>query len=196
MTIFDLVFLLAVLASLVTLVVAFVLAIRGRLSRALKLLRAYAICALAYLTFSFAISFFKPQRVLQVGSSWCFDDWCLAVTNVVRTQGAAENSYRVDLRIFSQAGRIAQRANGAWIYLIDDRGRRYSPDPDTSAVPLNVLLQPQESVATSRTFHVPNDARNLGLITGHGGPYCGAMGLLVMGDGGCLFHKPTMVRIE
>ncbi len=68
----------------------------------------------------------------------------LAVTveKVSRTPGRLDTSYRVELRIFSWAGRVAQRANGAWIYLIDDRGRRYSPDPGLSAVPLDVLRCP------------------------------------------------------
>jgi hypothetical protein len=36
----------------------------------------------------------------------------------------------------------------------------------------------------------------LGLITGHGGAYCGAMSVLVIGEGGCWFHKPAMIRIQ
>jgi hypothetical protein len=35
--------------------------------------------------------------------------------------------YRIALSLRSQARRKAQRANGAWIYLIDDNGTRYLP---------------------------------------------------------------------
>lgn len=143
-----------------------------------------------------AVAFLKPQRVIRTGDPWCFDDWCLTVENVSRTPGQLEISYRVGLRIFSRARRVAQRANGAWVYLIDGRGRRYSPDPDPSAVPLDVLLQPQESVTTSRIFRVPDNVHELGLITGHGGPYCGPGALLIIGESGCLFRKPTMIRIQ
>jgi hypothetical protein len=107
-----------------------------------------------------------------------------------------DTTYQVGLRIFSRAGRVAQRANGAWIYLIDSDGRRFSPDPDPSTVPLDTELQPKESLQTTRTFHVPADARQLGLITGHGGAYCGLMSFLVMGDSGCVFHKPSIVQID
>ena len=77
--------------------------------------------------------------------------------------------------LFALAGRVVQRASGAWIYLIDGQGRSYSPESDPSAVPLDVLLQPHESVTTSRIFHVPADVHGLGLLTGHSGSYCGPM---------------------
>jgi len=196
MSVFDLLFLFALVASVVTLAVAAVSAIRGRRPRALRILRVYGACAAVYLLAGIAVSFLKPQRVVPVGEPWCFDDWCLTAEKVSRTPAAAGISYQVGLRISSRARRVAQRARGAWIYLIDDRGNLYSPDPDPSAVPLDVLLQPGESVTTSRVFEVPSDVRGLGLITGHGGPYCGPMDILVIGSGGCLFRKPAMIRIE
>src|SRR5262249_23046755 len=61
---------------------------------------------------------------------------------------------RVDLRISSRARRVTQRANGAWLFLFDASGHRYAPQPDPSAVPLDV--RPGR---------------------------------------GCLFHKPTMIRL-
>lgn len=196
MSLVDLLLLLAILATIVTLARAADLAFRGRLAGAFKILRIYAIGAVAYLASGIAVSYFQPQQVLRPGEPWCFDDWCLTVNNVSRVAGPADVSYRVEFTILSRAGRISQRANGAWIYLIDDHGRRYNPDPDPSAVPLNVLLQPNESVQTSRVFHVPNNVRGLGVITGHGGSYCGPMAFAIVGQSGCLFGKPTMVRIQ
>ena len=196
MTVFDLLFILASLISVVTMAVAAVFAFRGRLPRALKILRLYCICAAGYFAVAVAIAFLKPQRVMSIGDPWCFDDWCLTVEKVDRTAGLSQASYNVELRIFSRARRVTQGANGAWIYLIDDRGRRYSPDPAPSAVPLDALLRPLESATTLRIFQVPPDAHELGLITGHGGPYCGPMDMLIIGSGGCLFRKPTMIRIQ
>lgn len=196
LTIFDLLFLLAALASVVTLAVAATFAVRGPRRRALKIIRVYGVCVLAYLTVGVATAFLKPQRVMPTRDPWCFDDWCLAVEQVSQTPSQQGTSYRVELRIISRAGRVAQRARGAWIYLIDDQGRLYSPDPDPSAVPLDILLQPHESVTTSRTFRVSADVHGLGLLTGHGGPYCGPMAFLVIGESGCLFKKPTMIRIQ
>jgi hypothetical protein len=196
MSIFDLLFIVAFLTSVATLATAAVMAIRGRREQALKTFGIYPICAAGYLATGVAVALLKPQRVLHAGDPWCFDDWCLTVEGVVRTPEASQVSYNVQLRISSRAGRVAQRAAGAWVYLIDSQGHRYSPDQDPSSVPLDVLLQPQESVTTSRIFRVPSGVHDLGLITGHGGPYCGPMDILIIGEGGCLFGKPTMITIS
>jgi len=196
MTIFDLLFLLAILVSVVTLVAATVMAVRGSHRRALKIFLGYGIGVLCYLAAGTATAFLKPQRVIPRGDPWCFDDWCLTVQDVSQTLGQRGISYRVELRIFSRARRVAQRASGAWIYLIDDEGRLYTPDPNPSAVPLDVQLQPDESVTTSRSFLVPATVHRLGLVTGHGGSYCGWGAFLIIGESGCLFKKPTMIRIQ
>jgi hypothetical protein len=195
MTIFELLFIVALLASVATLLTAAVYALRGRRAQALRILRSLGMCAVAYFVSGIAVSLFSPQHVMRVGDPWCFDDWRLSVEKVNRTPAPSLVSYDVGLRISSTAGRVSQRAKGAWIYLIDGHGRRYAPDSDPSAVPLDVLLQPGESVVTSRVFQVPADAREIGLITGHGGPYCGPM-ILIIGSAGCLFNKPTMIRLQ
>jgi hypothetical protein len=195
MTIFDLIFLLALLASAVTLALAAIAGIRGRLTQSLRILRTWGIGALVYCACALAVAFFAPQRVIAIGDPWCFDDWCLTVEGVKSAPADGAVSYRAYLRVSSEARGISQRALGAWIYLIDDAGHRYAPDSDRSAIPLDVRLGPGESVATSRTFRVPAGVTHLGLITGHGGPYCG-LGVLIIGSGGCLFNKPAMIRLQ
>ncbi len=195
MTIFDLIFLAAVLISLITLATAAVSALRGRGKKSLRILRIYGLCVVVYFLVALAVDFFRAQRVIAVGEPFCLDDWCLQVENVNHTSNGSHKSYHLDLRVFSTARRISQRAKGAWIYLIDEHGRRYSPDSDPSAIPLDVQLGPQQSLTSSCVFTVPADVQKLGLITGHGGPYCG-MGILIIGEGGCLFNKPTMIRIQ
>jgi hypothetical protein len=195
-TIFDLLFLAAALGSVVTLISVTVLALRGKGAQAVLILRNFGIFAGIYLATSVAFAAFAPQRLIRLGDPWCFDDWCISVNRVDRVLNATLVDYNIGLRIFSRAGRATQRAKGAWIYLIDDRGKRFSPVADPSGVPLDVLLQPGESVSASRVFRVPADARVLGLITGHGGgDYCGAMSILIIGSSGCLFDKPTMIRL-
>lgn len=196
MSLLELFFLLAVLVSAITIIVVVVLTFRGRRRQGLTLLGIFAICVVSYLVAGVLTSFASPQRILRLGEPWCFDDWCLSVEQVNRAPGPVGNSYLVSLRIFSRARRVAQRANGAWIYLIDDRGHLYAPDPDPSAVPLDRMLQPGESIAASRLFHVPINVHGLGLVTGHGGSYCGPMNFLLIGQGGCLFGKPAMIRIQ
>jgi hypothetical protein len=190
-TIFDLLFLASFLLSVIVLFAAAYAAIRGRVSRAFSILRVWLVCAALYLSVSVAVAYAAPQRVIAAGTPWCFDDWCLTVANAKRSDAV----YNVDLRISSRARRVNQRANGAWIYLRDENDTRYEPVPDSAAVPLDVLLQPGESVAVKRSFQIPANVRELGLVTGHGGPPCGVMSLAIIGQGGCLFHKQTMIRL-
>ena len=195
MTIFDVIFLLAMFCTFITLVAAGTLAILGRRSQALRILGIWTSCAAIYLGVGLAVSFLRPQSVRSIGEPWCFDDWCLTVQNVKLEANSTNNTYRVDLRVESRAKRIAQRANGAWIYLIDQNGQRFAPE-SSSFVPLDVLLSPGASIAATRTFLLPRSARAVGIVTGHGGPYCGVMDFLIIGNSGCLFHKPAMVRIS
>lgn len=196
MTVFDLLFLVAVLCSAVVLIAVAVLAMRGHFRRARRVLGAYAIAAGAYVVAGVIVSGIQRQHVIDLGAPWCFDDWCLTAERVTRTLEGATAVDRVDLRISSRARRVTQRASGAWLFLIDGSGHLYAPQFDSSAVPLDVRLQPGESVATTRVFRLPAATSSVGLITGHGGDYCGVMSYLVIGQSGCLFHKPTMIRIE
>jgi hypothetical protein len=58
-------------------------------------------------------------------------------------------------------------------------------------------VPPHGVARTSMEFVVPRDARNLGLVTGHGGTPCALLpSLLEIGQAGCLFHTPDMIRIQ
>ena len=189
MTILDLLFLAVFLASLIALGAAAYQAIRGRTSRAFSILLVWLVCAAVYLGTSLAVAYLAPQRVIAVGTPWCFDDWCLTVEGVRHKPGTVD----VDLRISSEAKRVTQRANGAWIYLRDEDDNHYDPAP--ADVPLDILLEPGQSIPAQRSFKVPSNVRDLGLVTGHGGPPCGLMSLIIIGNSGCLFHKQTMIRL-
>ena len=191
MTIFDLLFLAVFLLSVITLVTAAYAAVRGRVSRAFSILGVWLVCAAVYLGVSVAVAYVVPQRVIAMGAPWCFDDWCLTVENAQRT----DTNYTVNMLISSQAKRVTQRAKDAWIYVRDENDRHYEPLPDPAAVSLEVELAPGKSVAAKRSFQVPANVRELGLVTGHGGPPCGVMSLVIIGGGGCLFHKQTMIRL-
>jgi len=194
MTIFDLLLLFLLLAALITLLTAAVSALLGKGAQSLRLLRNLAICAGVYLATVALVGLTSPQRILRVGEPWCFDDWCLSVEAVNHTPAPPLVAYTVSLRLFSRARRVFQRAKGAWIYIVDRDGHRYSPVPDPSATPLDVMLGPGDSVTTSRVFRLPAGAAGLGLTTGHGGPV--NLGALAIGDESSLLHKPTYIRLE
>jgi hypothetical protein len=195
-TIFDLLFLVAALVSVLTLIWLGFLSLRRKRDAAFKILRVYGLCAVGYLLVAVTVDFLKPQRIIPIGNSYCLDDWCLTAKKVNSTRIGSDMFYRLELQVSSKAGRITQRANRAWIYLIDERGHLYSPEANFQGVPLDVALGPHETLSTERVFVVPATIQHLGLVTGHGGPYCGPMDILIIGAGGCLFRKPTVIEIQ
>lgn len=192
MSLFDLLFIAVFLATLGTLLRVAYLAIRGRGSSALVLLRRWGICAAGYLGVVVLSSVFWPRTVLQVGDQRCFDDWCIAVEDSSRQPMPSGVSYTVTLRLSSHARRVSQRENDVVIYLTDHRGRRYDPTSDGSGIPLNTQLEPRESVTATRSFELPADAREPGLIIAHEGGL--PIGWLIIGYE-TWFHKPTLVRL-
>jgi hypothetical protein len=190
--IFDLLFITSFLATVAGLLTAAWSAVRGRGARAISILRGYGIGASVYFGIVVLASLFWPRRVLNVGDPQCFDDWCIAAENVSRKPAQARISYIVTLRVSSRARRISQRENGVVVYLTDDQGRRYDPIPDESAVLLNVLLRPQESIAAARVFEVPADAHEVGLVITHEGGF--PIGWFIIGYE-TWFHKPTIIRL-
>jgi hypothetical protein len=192
MSAFDLLFIAVFLATVATLLSAAFLALRGRGAGALVLLRRWCLGAGAYLGLVVLSSVFWPRTVLEVGDRRCFDDWCIAVENASRQEAQGGVAYQVTLRLSSSALRVTQRENNVVVYLGDQRGRRYDPAPDPSAVAMNVQLAPQETVLTTRSFRVPADARELGLVIDHEGGF--PIGWFILGYE-TWFHKPTIVRL-
>jgi hypothetical protein len=193
MTIFDLLFIALFLTALGTLIVAAISAFRGRRARALRTLRALAIGAVVYVGIVYIATALSKQVVLRVGDPECSDDWCIAIERVERTSRNAVMVYNVTLRIFSRALRVAQRENVARdVYLVDAQRKRYDPILAGSEIPLNTLLQPGESVTTSRRFELPRDDRGVGLMVDRSSilPFC-----VIIGECGA-FHKGTIVLLD
>jgi hypothetical protein len=164
MMIHDLLFLAVVLVSAVTLVGVVILTMSGHGHRALRVLTAWGIGAAVYIAIAAAVSLTLPLKVFHLGDLQCEDDWCLSVESANRV---SPEIYEVTLRMISQARRVSQRNNnGLTVLLTDDRGTRYPQSSAPGEPPFNVLLQPSESVKTVRRFHIPKDAKGLGLIVG------------------------------
>lgn len=192
MTIFDLLFILLFLTSVITIAFAAFSALRGRRPRAMAILRRYAVGAAIYLGIVLIVSLAAPRQLLRLGEPLCFDDWCITVENVERGVSPSEVTYIASLHLASRARRVAQRENDLVVYLSDTFGRRYDPVADSTAIPLNVLLQPLESVTTRRTFKVPAGATVSGLVITHESKF--PIEWLIIGGGP--LRKPPMVRIE
>jgi hypothetical protein len=152
-----------------------------------------ALSVSAYLAIVIVAALPSPASAPAIGTH-CDDDWCMSVDSIAKTPTASGRlNYRLAVHIFSRANHGPRSAKGAWLYLTDERGRRFGLAPDASAVPFDVALEPHESVATSLTFNVPLDARGLQLSGGLDGI---SLASFMIGNGD-LLHQPRMqLRID
>ena len=194
MTIFDLLFIFIVLASVATLATVAALTLRGHFRQAVKLLTIYGICLMLYLGVIVVVSLASPQRVLALGENRCFDDWCIAIDEITRSDVQKVEYYTVSLRVSNRARRVSQRENGLVVYMMDEKGRRYEPVMRATATPFNVLLQPGESIVMPCIFEVSGASGQLVLIVEHEG-LTRFPGLFIIGDDSSLFHKPMIVHL-
>src|SRR5215831_6402049 len=167
MTVFEPLFLLLVLVSLITFVSAAVFAIGGRSARAGRILRRWGIAAAVYFAIVIVVSLLRTTRVYAVGEPQCFDDWCITVASVDRKPTPSATEIDVNLRLTSRARRVPMGERGTLAYLTDADGRRFDPTPDSTQPPFDTVLQPGESRMTIRRFEVPNAARDLALVYAH-----------------------------
>jgi hypothetical protein len=192
MGLFDLLFIVVFLATAATLLRAAFLAVAGHRASALALLSVLGISAGAYLSVIILASVFLPRTVMQMGDPRCFDDWCITVENATRRPVGGRIAYLVTLRLSSTARRVSQREKSVAVYLTDDGGRRYNSTPQSADLPFDIQLGPQESVTATRTFEVPPDAQNLGLVITHEGGF--PIDWFIIGYESW-FHKPALVRL-
>jgi hypothetical protein len=188
MTIFEPLFLLYFLATVATLIVAAVSAMRGNRAKAGASLRKLGICAAVYLAALVVVAATSKRKVYRVGDMQCFDDWCITVTGAART---APRTIDVALRLSSRAKRRPMGEKGTVAYVVDSQGRRYDPVPASVPVPFDTRLQPGESVTANRRFEVAPDARGLGFIYAH----VGASLSPVIGENE-FFQGPPLVRLD
>ena len=197
--IFTLLLALSVLASFVVFLVVAYRLIRGRRASGLRLLSVWVGCALFYLATSVTVALAKPARIVEQGQNWCFDDWCLAVEAVHRAPLANGTDVTVttDIRIYNDA-RSPEGAQGFWAQLRDDKDRRYAPTPGPWQEVIKSRVPAHGFARTSIEFVVPKDARLRGFLSNHGsGTPCSLLpSLLEIGQAGCLFGKPNMIRIQ
>jgi hypothetical protein len=117
------------------------------------------------------VSLFLPRRVLRSATPECFDDWCIGVAGFTRSTHGSDVAYSVDLRLSNRARRVSQRENNLSVYLTDKDAKRFDPVSDATEAPFNILLHPKESIVVHRSFILPADAKNVGLVVAHEGGF-------------------------
>lgn len=205
MTVPDLVLVLAVLATGVTLLRLVYLLVRARWNSASRAALLLGLGVLAYGGTLAVVSMLSPQQIMHPHQDRCFDDWCLAVDRVAHPPsiGAARprgKFYVVTIQISSRALRASQRALDAQVYLMDAHGHRFDAAPAAQHVlegsgaagqPLDTELPPGGSFTHTVAFDLPVRAQRVGLVVTHGL----FPDLFVIGDAQSFLHKPTIILL-
>ena len=134
----------------------------------------------------------SSERRVPLGTSLCFDDWCVAVTGVQQAPArAAEGTVTADLRVFSDAKRVSQKGSGPRVFLIDDRRRWFEATVRPGDTPLDAELGPGEAFATRVHARVPPGTRIVAVRVWEGG----WLDRLVPFDEESPFHGKTFYEV-
>ena len=191
MTIFDLLFLVTILALLLALFAAVVAMWRGHRTRAVTLLWGTAILTAVYFVALAGVSLASKPRVVPVGEAQCFDDWCITAVSAMREREPGA-PLRVVVRLSSTARGTAQGERDVHLFVVGDSGRRYDAEPEANVVPLSVTIPPQGTVTTSRLFRLPAAVHAPLLGVAHDAfPHC-----CIIGDPESLWHKRVVMALQ
>jgi hypothetical protein len=192
-TLFDLLFILLVLATAASLAIAAGAAVTGRRGVARRILMRLAGAAAIYMAVVYAVALASSARVLALGEDECSDDWCMAVTDVREVPASAQSTYDVTFRLSSRARRVSQRERGVLVYMRDAGGRRYAGEAGPADAPFDVRLGPSETVTTHRRFFLPQGTTARDIVLSRAGipfPAC-----CIIGEANGLLH-PTAVPLR
>jgi len=197
MSLFDLVFIVSFLFTLVMAVRIAIAAIGRRwpaVSRASRVLGVF-VALYAVVLLSAAVA--RPRRVYAPGERRCYDDWCVAAIGV-RTSanacgpGNGQRDWIATVEVSSVARRVRQRALDAGTEIEDEQGRRYQPcAPSGDGKSMSDALNPGESFRVSLPFRLPATATPAGLVMHHGE----FPGDVIIGDDHSLFRMPALHRV-
>jgi hypothetical protein len=210
MTIFDLVFLLAVVGCLLAFVALGYLLLRRRWRSARQVALALGSFLLLYTGVLLSVSLLSQEHTLAMHQDRCFDDWCLSVERVVQQPSvgapplivAARSEFTlVTVRVSSRAKAISQRASDAHVSLLDGSHQRYDPSPKGQQAldaiggggqPLSSELAPFGSFIRTVVFDLPKGSSHLALVVTHGL----FPDLLVIGSEQSFLHQPTIIELQ
>lgn len=192
MTVFDLIFVITFLATLVLLAATVFAVIRRRWSLASK--RGTLLTALVLLHFGvlISVSVITPRHVLKPGEFLWSDDWGISGISAKPIHQGNMITYELTLRIASRARRSLQRERGVKLYVLDQAGNRYEVAGAADDSPIETQLKPQTSLDLKRTVTLPATAGDPLLIISRGVPFPGSV---IIADQDSFLHKKPGFRI-
>lgn len=157
--------------------------------------RACAAIAGSYVGAVVLISLLTPQKIVAVGDSYCWDLWCAGIQRVTTTQSGPDKLYTAQLRIFADSRNAhsfsAEQAK-RFVYIIDDKGRRYSMLPEFSLVGADATVQPGKSLTSSIVFRASASPGRFYLTADIPAPFWVR---LYLGSDLNPFHRRTLLRL-
>lgn len=203
MTLFELLFILLFLASILAVLGGLVLLATKRRRLARKALGSVAAVCAVYLAVVAVSDFFTHQRVTRAGDDRCFDEMCFAVVDAMRLQPAPAHSddpltYIVRVRVTSRS-RGRPQAEGGLQARLYQGGRFFRTSGSAQAAydaacgqtaKLTQRLAPGESVVSTLLFAVPREIAAPALTLDHGF----TPGFFVIGESP-FFHEPDVLQL-
>ncbi len=184
----DLLFLVAMLATLVAAMRTLWSLSTGARGVARRTTVRWAVGALAYFAVLVVVSMVQPTRVVPLGDDECFDDWCIAVTSVE----PADARMVVTLRVSNRGRGRTQAEPDAYVYLRDNEGRVLPPlGPSTAhaTASLGDQIPAGQSQTVRVEFDMPPDGHAWSLVKARRTRFPGSV---IIGDPSSLLHRPTV----
>jgi hypothetical protein len=196
MTLFDLLLILLLLATVAGVVTAFAALFFRRRALATRSLVAVVSAWAVYLGIGTAVALMTPQHIVSLGEDRCFDEMCFAVMGYHRTPST-------NVRISNHSRGRAQREIGRKGVLIDRAGRVYevstqgmqalSPANGAPLPGLDAEVAPGQSLQTKLVFELPEEVHYPGFALGSDLTFNPAR--IVIGDEDHYLHWPTVVPL-
>ncbi len=206
MTIFDLVFLISILAICLGLLGLGIFLVFRQWAKMKWLGLGLVIYVILYAIVLVGVSLLSPQKVMAMHQARCYDDWCASVENVEQRTAigpiqANGSFYLVTIKVSSRAKQASQRALDAGAYLLDNQGIRYDLSPagqnalasaGEAGLPMDSRVEAGGSFNAIVVFDLPPDTTRLSLVFVLGG----FPGNIIIGDDQSILHKPTIVELK
>jgi hypothetical protein len=190
--------LLVMLGTGVAILASAVLLLTLKFRLAFKVLAYTGVALSVFFLLQITLLTLTPQTVVKRGDSYCADIWCIGVTNLSAAPRQRDTLYRVDVHIFSDAGRGGKIHGKAILFLVDEHRRRFPLIPDPSVIPFNRELAPQERIDTTLAFAAPSDARQLYLTSEPTERHSFVVRVFTgdwLAESLPFIHKPTLLRV-
>jgi hypothetical protein len=185
---------LIVLPATIVGVVSFLFCIKDRNFQSDRA-RVGKVCAsivMPYMAALMLVSMLTPRTIVSIGDGYCWDIWCLGVDEVNATSQGQNILYTAKVRLFSDANHAATSRAKNFLYAIDEQDRRFPVFQNSSALPLDVTVHPNQSVTTSLSFLAPAQAKKLYLT---GDQVAMPWVYLYFGSDINPLHRRTLLRI-